>query len=340
MKGKIQSKLINVTEKAMVPGEFKLAVYERYILPSVRYFLTVHNLLKPDLDVLDSITRSHIKLWLGIPKFGATALTITHPSGLNVRMPSQAYTEAQVLSLITMFLDTKDPVVIEAITNQKERESQWSHKQGITDTVAEIVESVSKSPSVITPINPHVPNSNPTVHDIESHHISLHKYKDAAKHKISNLFKNKAAKALGLLGEQGNLLKLLEEEKGDLNWLAMICKAPRGLLQFASRAIMDTLATPSNLARWNKVVDSSCRLCHRTPANLFHLLSGCKVALEQKHYNTRHDLVVEYIVRMLKENASVGTNVYVDLDRFRSHSSTLLLDLTHTAQKPDVVIVN
>ena len=88
VKEKLQSKLSNVTEKAMVPGEFKLAVYEHYILPSVRYFLTVHNLLKTDLEVLDTITRAHIKLWIGIPKFGATALAITHPSGLGVGMPS------------------------------------------------------------------------------------------------------------------------------------------------------------------------------------------------------------------------------------------------------------
>ena len=50
---KLVKKLKNL-DSAQVAGEQKLKVYERYLLPSLRYFLAVHTLLKTNLDTMDT----------------------------------------------------------------------------------------------------------------------------------------------------------------------------------------------------------------------------------------------------------------------------------------------
>ena len=56
LKTALESKLDNIN-KAKCRGEFKLAVYERYPLPSMRYHLSIHTLHKTHLDILDMLEK-------------------------------------------------------------------------------------------------------------------------------------------------------------------------------------------------------------------------------------------------------------------------------------------
>ena len=47
----------------LIRGEGKLKIYERYVLPSMRYHLAIHNITKCQLNSLDKIGRSYIKKW-------------------------------------------------------------------------------------------------------------------------------------------------------------------------------------------------------------------------------------------------------------------------------------
>ena len=87
LKEKLEEKLANV-DKAKCRGEFKLAVYERYALPSLRYHLSVHSLHKTHLDSLDMLAKTYIKKWLSIPSRGVSDIAIFHPYMLNVMSSS------------------------------------------------------------------------------------------------------------------------------------------------------------------------------------------------------------------------------------------------------------
>ena len=52
LKDKLSTKLKNIDE-TKVRGEFKVAIYTRYALPSLRYHLTVHTMHKTHLEELD-----------------------------------------------------------------------------------------------------------------------------------------------------------------------------------------------------------------------------------------------------------------------------------------------
>ena len=54
MRGKLEEKLVN-EDNARCRGEFKLAVYDQYTLPSLRYNLSVHSFHKTHLGSLDML---------------------------------------------------------------------------------------------------------------------------------------------------------------------------------------------------------------------------------------------------------------------------------------------
>ena len=65
-KEKLEFKLKNFNE-TRVRGEYKTAVYSRYILPSLQFHFSVHNINKTHLDIFDHLARKFLKSWLDFP---------------------------------------------------------------------------------------------------------------------------------------------------------------------------------------------------------------------------------------------------------------------------------
>lgn len=77
-------------------------------------------------------------------------------------------------------------------------------------------------------------------------------------------------------------------------------------ISFILRATYDVLPSPSNLNQWYGE-DPTCPLCP-SPANLKHILVGCKTSLSQGRYTWRHNHVLKCLAatlecRRLKNNA-------------------------------------
>ena len=140
---------------------------------------------------------------------------------------------------------------------------------------------------------------------------------------------------------QGEFARLLEEQESNVDWQALIYSLPRGLLGFAARLTSNSLPSPDNLARWQKLVCPTCPLCGITPCTLFHLLNNCKTSLDQDRYDYRHDSILSYlysIVRKAKEQGNL--EIYCDLAGSRVNGVTIPNDIIITDRKPDLVIIN
>ena len=55
-----ETKLGNINS-AMVRGEYKMWMYQKYFLPPIRFLLTVHDITVTDLQKLDAISHRYMK---------------------------------------------------------------------------------------------------------------------------------------------------------------------------------------------------------------------------------------------------------------------------------------
>ena len=121
-------------------------------------------------------------------------------------------------------------------------------------------------------------------------------------------------------------------------WQSFKYSLPKGVLGWAARAATNSLATPDNLFRWGKRVDSSCKLCQSPKCTLFHIISNCKVALEGNRYDYRHDSILNYMAQHIKPSENI--EVYLDLEGRKINGGTIPSDIVTTSSRPDLVIVN
>ena len=109
-----------------VRGEYKVAVYNRFLVPSLRYHLTVHNVHKTHLEQLDMAAQRYLKQWLGIPARGCTSLGVFSPAVLGTKPVSQVYLEGhkrdphKFLGAVMTHLNTpQDHYLVEQLVRNK-----------------------------------------------------------------------------------------------------------------------------------------------------------------------------------------------------------------------------
>ena len=90
LESKILEKIENL-DTTLIRPEYKLEIYSIYILPSIRFLLTVHDLPKTYLEKLDRKTDQYLKKWAGLPRC-ATPAVLHLNTALNVKKISTTTT--------------------------------------------------------------------------------------------------------------------------------------------------------------------------------------------------------------------------------------------------------
>ena len=264
----LSTKMKNLDEVS-VRSEYKLATYDRYLLPSLRYHLSIHNIHQTHLDQLDMAANRCLKKWAGIPTRGCTNLSLFHPYLLGLKTPSQLYMEGHTGNYVTCKVKADSNVNL-ALRSQLSRESQWVGKSSTLVQCDNIFQEISDNVMIPTVEN---------CHDLEKTiQEQLPKIKEAAKNQIQFIYLEKWNERVKNLLVQGDFLNLLISEQSNVSWKSMIYGVPRGVMQFAMRSATNTLATPDNLKRWKKIASDTCKMCFKPncrphKATLFHILN-------------------------------------------------------------------
>ena len=114
-------------------------------------------------------------------------------------------------------------------------------------------------------------------------------------------------------------------------WQKVLEKLPRNIYSFALRYLNNTLANGTNLLKWGRAENSLCPAC-KNPQTLGHVVGGCKVHLNEKRYNYRHDSVLLNILKALV--TCDGITVYGDLPDSKNPSI-----ITGEDYRPDILFV-
>ena len=113
-------------------------------------------------------------------------------------------------------------------------------------------------------------------------------------------------------------------------WHKMLEKLPRGIYSFVIRYLNNTLPNATNTFKWKISNTKTCLHCH-SDQTLGHVIGGCKVALDEKRYNWRHDSIILSLASLIPRG--VSTKVYADIPGFLSPSC-----ITGEDFRPDIVI--
>ncbi len=304
---------------SLIRNEYKVRVYQQYVIPALRFKLTVHELTLTNLHKLDALTDRYLKSWLAMPQSGTLAVVHSN-EGLGIKSLTHIYKESHAISHATSRLKADNKVNI-ALDS---RESQWVRKGSITAYSEDHFQQVT------------IDNNEQSVFENPANHSQIEHVKKSIKTNISTEFEHMWHNHIKDLLVQGNFLQILSLENSHVSWKSVIYDLPRGILQFAINATIDTLATNANLKRWGKRSNAKCGLCSRRET-LHHTLNHCEVMLDR--YLWRHNSVLSHLYTVISSNLPENLCVYADLPNKHLGASTVPIDISITKQKPDLVIV-
>ena len=139
------------------------------------------------------------------------------------------------------------------------------------------------------------------------------------------------------LATQGQLHHVVDEDAAVL-WSEVVQSLPPECMKFVLNAAQDTLPHNANLSVWRRDagLSSQCKLCGKRQT-LLHVLNHCQVALELRHFNKRHDTVLQVIADFLKAHCLPEYEIIADL-----HGSTSIYNfpssIASTDLRPDLVV--
>ena len=353
MQQNIKERLENLNNTA-VRSEFKLEIYQIYILPSIRFLLTVHDLPITYLTKLDTMADQYLKKWAGLPRCATNAI-LHLDTALNIKKISTLYKETHAVSHASTRLKGDSRVNL-ALDNRLARESNYTRKQSITVESEKFYRSAFGRNTVqgeipgTTPENVQLsqdpvnlsfteeicqtPAPSPTCLEPPTKFINDVKLDVKA---MVSVEQNEATfNHVRTLIKQGKFLELSKCEQTDATWQGYIYNLPKGTMKWVLNASIDTLPTKVNLKQWGKVNNDKCFCGQRQTLN--HILNCCKVSLNQGRYTYRHDNILTYIAKCLDHDKFT---CYIDIEGHQTPAGgTLPPNVIVTTLKPDIVIID
>ena len=349
---KISDQLRNI-DSLLVRSEYKVRIYAEYLLGACRFMFAIHDLNRSQLHVLESLTHSYLKRWLGLPR-GASWALAHDVHGLNIKSVTHLYEESRVLNLSTIrfFSDCR---VRHALDVKERREETWRRKFSPATYAKRVIEEVvTPLPGSVTlltagnlddslsswssleidepvrpvgPVGPSVRGSKPLLRG---------KIQAGIQERVNDFWREK----IGRYVMQGDYIALVSEEGSCITWKSYLWDIPQGVLKFAMNAGLNTLPSFDNLKRWGKLVNDRCPFCGNVQT-LLHILSNCGTSLDQGRYTWRHNSVLKSIIEIVRPALDPNFRLYSDIPGFEApHGGTIPPHILVTNLRPDLFIIN
>ena len=327
LKETFTTKLDNI-EKTLVRNEYKLWIYVHYFLPSIRFLLTVYTITSTDLNTLDRLTHKYMKKWSGLPQCATNSIFHSKHS-LNIQSISSLYDKAHCVSHTRTRL-LGDKAVNHVLDCSVNRESLWTRKKSVTVRAENVFQKALEGNTVFGMI----PEGEGWEEKAEEVRNNITQYvKHCVKYDNEKVHTEHVAK----LAKQGKLLELANIQKNDLTWKSYIFNLKKNTLKFVLNSTLDTLPSNSNLFQWGKAPSDKCKNCGGRETTS-HILVGCPTSLNQGRFTYRHDNILHYVANSLDKSKY---ECFIDIPGHQtSNNGTIPSDITITADRPDIVIIN
>lgn len=284
-------------DNTQLPGKLKAWCLQFGLLPRVLWPLALYEVPISTVEKMERGVTGYLKKWLGVPR----CLTTIGLYGDGVlKLPLTSLTEefkcAKTRLQMTLN-ESQDPVVSNnaptLATGRKWRPGKAVQEATAALRHADIVGHVQQGRGGLG-LTSRAAWSKATAPERRKMVVQEVRHQEEAA---------RWAKAVSL-AKQGQWTRWDSVEKRKISWKDLWAMEARRL-SFSIRATYDVLPTPVNLHQWYGE-DPDCALCSM-PANLRHILTGCKTSLTQGRYTWRHNQVLKNLASAL-EDKRAATN--------------------------------
>ena len=289
-----------LVDKDPINGLMKLWVYQHYILAKSSWPLLIQDFNRDfAAKNIEQPTGAYLRRWAGLFK-SADAGALYRPReklGLNLTSVTVHFESMRIIRchLLKHSLDEDIAAVYQHRVNRhQDNKTIWRDTQHL-----EKVESMVAHETKFQAADPG--DSRGLGHDFFTAHLD-----SSAQHRkrcgtAVRLLANEKhmAHAAGLAMQSVWMHWKDQSSAFDLSWRNLIYGPGPRIISFVLNATINSLPTPDMLTLMGLSANGTCKLCGATQCTLFHILSNCTKALNDKRYTWRHDSVLATMLQIL-----------------------------------------
>ena len=278
-------------DKSLLPGRLKLWCLQFGLLPRLMWPLTIYEVPISKVEKLERLISSFARKWLGLPRcFSNIGL---YGRGI-LELPVSSLTEEFKCSKVRLEMtltESRDLCVAQTAptlaTGRKWTASAATQQAKADLRHRDIVGLVQQGRGGFG-----LGESRPSWHKAAPSQRRGLVVEEVRRQEQAT----RCAKAVSQ-SKQGQWMRWEGVERRKFSWKEL-WSMEAFHTSFILRATYDVLPSPSNLQQWYGE-DPTCPLCP-SPANLKHILVGCKTGLTQGRYTWRHNQVLKCLAAMLE----------------------------------------
>ena len=282
-------------DKSHINGRYKCWIVQHMLLPRIMWPLMIYTIPMSKVEEIQRLITAALKRWLKLPR--SMAEDVLYANSLKLQLPYSSLIEevkkTKARSLVTM-QQSKDDCISKADINI-DAGRKWKVSQAVENATTRLRhQEIAGIPNVGR-------------EGIGMNHRSY--YSKASQKEKRSLIVGKVQEEederrylkIASLTKQGVSTKW-EVQPRKLSHREVVFTT-ESKLQFLVKSVYDLLPTPSNKNTWFGTKEYMCPLCGKN-GTLNHILSGCKVALQQGRYTWRHDRVLREIAGKVEEKVT------------------------------------
>lgn len=285
----------------------KLLVYRAGVCPRLTWLLTIEELPITWVEKnLDTLASRYLKKWSGLARAANNSLLYLSATkgGLNLPLISSLHKKLQV-SRQCQVLTSPDPCVRHMA--EKALQKDFSLSRPKFRASREVREAMTHNPD-----------------------FTRKSLRETVKHHINQQEDSHLLVSLQSLEKQGHMSRCSSPDGANV-WAKALEGVKDEHLKFALNSAVDTLSHNANLQLWKKRDSGACPLCAERQT-IIHVLNACKVARDDRRYNSRHDSVLTEIVQLLSSYTQPPATLISDLGNYAFPQHIVATDL-----RPDIV---
>jgi hypothetical protein len=292
--------MFEVVDKDKITGPMKIWIYEFFISSKMSWDLMMYDTPVSFNKELDVIVNRYLKKWSGLAKPANVSIFFRSKRhfGLHLKKISDFSKKLQVIK-VHLLKYSRDPIIRKLYELRHRREQTVKYW---TPTVE--LESVERALELNKMTDGGQTNKQGLGFQRRPKPITIKEKRAAVVEFMEGQMEEERFRDNTRLEMQGEWTKWKHLMAHDLNWQKILYKQGGHLFKFLLNATTDTCATQNNLRRWGATSLGKCILCSTREGTLYHVLSGCSVALYENsgvgRLTWRHDSILLEIYRFVR----------------------------------------